>query len=60
VDLIDYQYGSAPGKNDYWHTTQDTIDKLSADSLTTIGRITIRTVNKIIDKPSQIRRPRHR
>ena len=42
VDLIDFEYGAAPGKNDYWHTAEDTVDKLSADSLRTAGRIALR------------------
>ena len=42
VDLIDFQYGSAPGLNDYWHTAADTLDKLSAESLQTIGRVVLR------------------
>ena len=48
VDIIDFDYGSAPGRNDYWHTLQDTTDKLSADSLQIIGRCTIRVVNALI------------
>ncbi len=39
VDLIDFEYGSAPGLNDYWHTPADTLDKLSAESLAVTGRI---------------------
>ena len=42
VDLIDFIYGSAPGLNDYWHTDTDTLDKLSAESLQTIGRVVLR------------------
>ena len=42
VDLIDFLYGSAPGLNDYWHTATDTPDKLSAESLQTIGRVVLR------------------
>jgi len=49
VDIVDFQYGSAPDKNDYWHTPQDTLDKLSAESLETVGRVTIRTINKLIE-----------
>jgi glutaminyl-peptide cyclotransferase len=41
VDLIDFFFGSAPGLNDYWHTTTDTSDKLSAESLRTIGRVVL-------------------
>ncbi len=42
VLLIDFEYGSAPGRNDYWHTLEDTIDKLSAASLAVSGRIVMR------------------
>ena len=42
VDLIDFLYGSAPGLNDYWHTAADTLDKLSSDSLQTIGRVVLK------------------
>ena len=48
VDIIDFDYGSAPGRNDYWHTMQDTTDKLSADSLQIIGRVTLRVLNSLI------------
>ena len=48
VDIIDFDYGSAPGRNDYWHTMQDTTDKLSADSLQIIGRCTIRVLNELV------------
>ncbi|MCX7006757.1 MAG: M28 family peptidase [Kiritimatiellaeota bacterium] len=44
VDLIDFLYGSAPGLNDYWHTAADTPDKLSAESLQTIGRVVLRVL----------------
>jgi glutaminyl-peptide cyclotransferase len=32
VDIIDFDYP-------YWHTTQDTVDKVSADSLERVGRV---------------------
>lgn len=38
VDLIDFQYGSRPDANDYWHTSEDTLDKLSPASLDAVGR----------------------
>ncbi len=47
IDLIDFQFGSAPGKNDYWHTAQDTVDKLSAESLQIVGRVAARMVAEI-------------
>ncbi|MDD4016609.1 MAG: M28 family metallopeptidase [Kiritimatiellae bacterium] len=45
INLIDFQYGSHPGKNDYWHTTKDSIDKLSVDSLLVTGRIVMEMLN---------------
>ena len=42
LDLIDFQYGSAPGLNDYWHTPADTPDKLSAASLALSARLVLR------------------
>lgn len=47
VDLIDFEYGSEPRLNDYWHTAADTIDKLSATSLETIGQVVLRVVSKL-------------
>ena len=47
IDIIDFNYGSAPGRNDYWHTEEDRIDKLSAESLGTVGRVVLRVVNKL-------------
>ena len=48
IDLIDFQYGSAPGKNDYWHTAEDTLDKLSAESLGIVGRVAARMADEIL------------
>jgi hypothetical protein len=48
LNLIDFEYGSAPGRNDYWRTLEDTPDKLSAESLALTGRITLRTVYDLI------------
>jgi len=41
ADLIDFEYGPAPGSNDYWHTAADTPDKLSAESLAAVARIVV-------------------
>lgn len=38
VDLIDFDYGP---RNAYWHTDDDTLDKLSAASLEATGRIVL-------------------
>jgi glutaminyl-peptide cyclotransferase len=47
IDLIDFSFGSKPGKHDYWHTEQDTLDKLSAESLETVGRVVIELLNRL-------------
>jgi glutaminyl-peptide cyclotransferase len=47
VDLIDFDYGSRPGLNDYWHTPKDTLDKLSSDSLHVTGRIVLEMINRL-------------
>jgi len=51
LDIIDFYYGSAPRLNDYWHTDEDSIDKIAPESLETIGRITVRLVNSLIATP---------
>jgi Zn-dependent M28 family amino/carboxypeptidase len=48
IDLIDFDFGSRPGLNDYWHTTKDSIDKISAESLYVSGQIASELIN-IID-----------
>ena len=47
INLIDFQYGSRPGENDYWHTTHDSLDKLSVDSLLVTGRIVMEMLNRL-------------
>jgi glutaminyl-peptide cyclotransferase len=47
VDLIDFNYGDAPGKNNFWHTPEDTLDKLSAESLSITGRIVLEMINQL-------------
>ena len=47
VDLIDFEFGSGPGKNDYWHTPEDTIDKISADSLYKAGALAFAMLARI-------------
>jgi glutaminyl-peptide cyclotransferase len=47
IDLIDFEFGSQPGRNDYWHTPADTLDKISPASLDCVGRVTIRLVRTL-------------
>ncbi|MDD5520124.1 MAG: M28 family metallopeptidase [Kiritimatiellae bacterium] len=59
IDIIDFDYGSEPGKNDYWHTAQDTFDKLSAESLQIVGRVVLRALNTLrdIDPTTEFKTP---
>jgi glutaminyl-peptide cyclotransferase len=47
IDIIDFEFGSARGKNDYWHTSLDTLDKLSSESLDIAGRVTLQLLNDL-------------
>ena len=52
LDLIDFEYGTARGRNDLWHTPADTLDKLNAASLQTMGRVVMRMLNALpLDPP---------
>jgi glutaminyl-peptide cyclotransferase len=46
ADLIDFEYGY---NNVFWHSTQDTVDKLSPKSLAIVGGVVLETV-RILDK----------
>jgi Zn-dependent M28 family amino/carboxypeptidase len=48
IDLIDFDYG--PG-NAYWHTAQDTLDKLSAHSLQVVGDVVMELVKELDGQP---------
>lgn len=41
VNLIDFTFGPPGGGNDYWHTTEDTLDKLAVESLDAVGRVVL-------------------
>jgi glutaminyl-peptide cyclotransferase len=44
LDVIDLDYGSG---NSYWHTAQDTLDKLSAHSLQIVGDLVFELVREL-------------
>jgi Zn-dependent M28 family amino/carboxypeptidase len=50
IDLIDFKYGSAPGLNDYWHTQDDSLQNISAESLEITGSITLQMLKQIAFK----------
>ena len=45
IDLIDFSYGP---NNSYWHTPQDTMDKISKDSLLKSGRLVTEMLNILL------------
>jgi Zn-dependent M28 family amino/carboxypeptidase len=47
VDLIDFDYGP---DNSYWHTTQDTVDKVSGESLKIVGDVVIAALPEIFKR----------
>lgn len=44
VDLIDFEFGP---NNRYWHTRQDTLDKISPRSMERVGKIVLKTLEKL-------------
>ncbi|HXE74164.1 MAG TPA: M28 family peptidase [Candidatus Xenobia bacterium] len=45
VDLIDFDYGP---NNRYWHTTEDTVDKVSGRSMVIVGEVVLETLNRLM------------
>ncbi len=45
VDLIDFDYGD--DQNSYWHTKDDTLDKISSQSLKIVGDVVILSLPRI-------------
>ena len=47
IDLIDFKYGSQPGLHDLWHTPNDTLENIRAESLEISGRIALQLVRQL-------------
>lgn len=59
IDFIDFEFGSAPGRHDWWHTAEDTPDKLSALSLHKTASLVLALVDRIgrdEEVPPELRR----
>ena len=52
VDLIDFDYGP---NHEYWHTNQDTLDKVSGDSVKIVGDVVLSSLPEIF---KQLNNPR--
>ena len=48
LDLIDFTFGP---NNQYWHTSQDTMDKLSANSFAVIGSVIMDSIRQLEAQP---------
>lgn len=57
INIVDFEYGSKPGRNDYFRTDEDTLDKISTESLDVIGRVTLRMVRNLSKKPHSTQKP---
>jgi len=47
VDLIDFTYGPGPTPGAYWHTPEDTLDKVCPSSLGAVGRAALVAIPQI-------------
>jgi glutaminyl-peptide cyclotransferase len=50
IDLIDFKFGSKPGLNDLWHTPEDTLENIRAESLEISGRIALQLVKQLTEQ----------
>jgi hypothetical protein len=55
VDLIDFDYGD--GETSYWHTREDTLDKIDARSLQIVGEVVLQSLPQIGTYLTHPRRP---
>jgi glutaminyl-peptide cyclotransferase len=47
VDLIDFAYGPGPSPGAYWHTPEDTLDKVCPESLDAVGEAALVAIPEI-------------
>ncbi len=47
INLIDFEFGNKPGDNSYWHTMEDSMDKISFESLLITGQIVVEMINML-------------
>jgi glutaminyl-peptide cyclotransferase len=47
VDLIDFQFGPGPTPGGWWHTPEDTLDKVCAESLDAVGEAALVAIPEI-------------
>ena len=47
VDLIDFDYGPGPPPGSWWHTPEDSLDKVCPESLNAVGEPAVRAIPRI-------------
>jgi glutaminyl-peptide cyclotransferase len=47
VDLIDFDYGPGPTPGAYWHTPDDTVNNVCAESLNAVGEAALVAIPRI-------------
>jgi Zn-dependent M28 family amino/carboxypeptidase len=47
VDLIDFAYGPGSAPGSYWHTAEDTVDKVCAESLDAVGEAAVAVIPEL-------------
>jgi Zn-dependent M28 family amino/carboxypeptidase len=47
VDLIDFDYGPGPPPGEWWHTDEDTVDKVCPESLDAVGEAALKALPEI-------------
>jgi hypothetical protein len=47
LDVIDFQYGPGPAPGAYWHTPEDTLDKVCPESLDAVGEAALDAIPRI-------------
>lgn len=47
INLIDFEYGTRTGANDLWHTTNDTVDQLAAETLQQVGSVILEMLRRV-------------
>lgn len=47
LHLMDYTYGGSSSPGTYWHTSEDTIDKLSSDNLARVGDLLLGLLDRL-------------
>jgi Zn-dependent M28 family amino/carboxypeptidase len=51
VDIIDFDYGE---DNEYWHSSEDTLDKINPESLNIVGETVLHSLPKIFNRLNKI------